>query len=208
MKTEFTDFIFEEIIDKEPIDNLVNTLTSLSIKTVYVMREIKNKSDLALEYMLPPSTTINFKKAYLFYDISLIPFFKTRNEDGNKPLILAYGGDVKKNSIILEKERGINILLNPLSEKLSFDTASTNLAKVNKIIIGFNLNLFRDKPYSSIKQARFIISLLIKNKIDMRFCSCARRLIDLVDPQITESLLLNFKLEKETSKRFLMGGGY
>ena len=206
-KNEFTDFIFEEILEKESQDDLANALSSLSIKTVYVMREINNKSDLSLEYMLPPSTSrINFKKAYLFYDISLLQFLKIKDKDSEKPIILAFGGDIKKNALILEKERRIDILLNPISDKLSFDTSSSNLAKENKVIIGFNLNLFREKPYSSIKQARFIISLLIKNKLDMKFCSCARRINDLIDPTIIQSLLLNFELEKEGTKRMLMNG--
>ena len=206
-KNEFTDFIFEEILEKESQDNLANALSSLSIKIVYVMREINNKSDLSLEYMLPPSNkNIIFKKAYLFYDISLLQFLKIKDKDSEKPIILAFGGDIKKNSLILEKERKIDILLSPISDKLSFDTSSSNLAKENKVIIGFNLNLFREKPYSSIKQARFIISLLIKNKIDMKFCSCARRINDLIDPTIIQSLLLNFELEKEGTKKMLMNG--
>ncbi|MEI8363829.1 MAG: hypothetical protein WCF78_00010 [archaeon] len=206
-KNEFTDFIFEEILEKEPQDTLTNALSSLSIKTVYVMREINNKSDLSHEYMIPPSTSkIIFKKAYLFYDISLLQFLKIKDKDSEKPIILAFGGDIKKNALILEKERGIDILLNPISDKLSFDTSSSNLAKENKVIIGFNLNLFREKPYSSIKQARFIISLLIKNRIDMKFCSCARKINDLIDPIITQSILLNFELEKEGTRRMLMKG--
>ena len=204
---EYIDFIFEEILEKEQLDDLTNSLTSLSIKTVYVMREIKQKSDFALEYVLPPSTkSLIFKKAYLFYDVSLLQFLKIKKEDSEKAIIIVLGGDVKKNSLILEKERGIDILLSPISEKLSFDTSSCNLAKENKIKIGFNLNLFREKPYSSIKQSRFIISLLIKNKIDMRFLSCSRRINDLIDPLIIESLILNFELEKEGTKRMLMNG--
>jgi len=203
-KKEYIDFIFEEILEKESMVALIHALEILSIKTVYVMREIKQKSDLEYEYQLPLSNGITFKKAYLFYDISLIPFFKNKNKEKDNYLILAYGGEITKNSLILEKNRGIDILINPISEKLSFDTSSANLAKENKLVIGFDLNLFRDKPYSSIKQARFIISLLVKNEIDMRFCSCARNVTDLIDPIIARSFLLNFKLNQETIQRMQM----
>jgi len=206
-KQEYIDFVFEEIIDKDTIENITNIFISLKITTVYFMREIKQKSDCSLEFIVPKSTDeIIFKKAYLIYDLSLLPNLLQKINDSNKPLILCYGGDIKQNASLLEKNRGVDILLNPISNKLAFDTASSNLAKANNITIGFDLNLFREKPYLSIKQARFIIFLLLKDKVEMKFLSCARKIDELIDLEITKSLLFNFKLEKETINRLLTDG--
>jgi len=200
-KTKYIDFVFEEVLEKKNISNLESTFISLGFKKVYFVREIKKKEDLDSGFILPPtiSKDIEYKKAYLFYDISLLSKFK--NQD--KSLILAYGGSLKNNSEILSKERGISILLNPLSDKLSFDTASINLSKENKIKIGFDLNYIRNKPYSSIKQLDFIFSLLLKEKVDFVVGSFARKVDELIDPQIIISFLLNFNIKAETTKKIL-----
>jgi len=200
-KIKYIDFVFEDILKTEDTNNLESIFLELGFKQVYFVREIKTKKDLEAEFILPPTTSkyITYKKAYLFYDISLLPKFKNKD----KEMILGYGGNLKNNSNILSKERGISILLNPLSEKLAFDTASCSLCKENKIKVGFDLNYIRNKPTSSIKQLLFILPLLIKEKIDLVIGSFARKKEDLVDPLITKSFLLNFGIEEQTSRRFL-----
>jgi len=204
-KTKYIDFVFEEILEKEDLDNLESTFLNLGFKKIYFVREIKNKLDLEQDFIVPSTKSkyITYEKAYLFYDISLLPKF--RNQE--KSIILGYGGNLKNNTDILSKERGISILLNPLSDKLAFDTASSNLCKENKIKVGFDLNYIRNKPLNSIKQLNFIISLLIKERIDLVIGSFARRKEELIDPQIALSFLLNFGIEEQTLERFLGEGG-
>jgi len=203
-KTKYIDFVFEEILEKEGLDNLESTFLDLGIKKVYFVREIKNKLNLERGFVIPPtkSKNITYEKAYLFYDISLLPKFKNQE----KSIILGYGESLKNNTEILSKERGISILLNPLSDKLAFDTASSNLCKDNKIKVGFDLNYIRNKPVSSIKQLNFIIPLLIKERIDLVVGSFARKKDELIDPKITLSFLLNFKVEEQTSRKILGEG--
>lgn len=198
------DFVFEEILETEDVLELEKTFICLGIKTIYFIREIKSKLDLKKEYILPePSSKgLVFKKAYLFYDISLLSGFK----DQENSVLLAQGGDISQNSIILSKNRGFKILLNPLSTHLSFDTSSSNLCKENNIKIAFDLNYIKHNPYSSIKQMNFILRTLIKEKINIFIFSCARRKDQLIDPNITFCFLLNFGIPQETITRFLEEG--
>ena len=194
---KYTDVICEEFLENTDISKLDSIFLNLGITTIYVVRYI-SKNYLSKDFIVPASKKINYKKIYLVNDINDFNKFKKDETD----IVMMYGNNLSNISRILQNER-VDILLNPISDRLSFDEGSANVAKFNKKIIAFDVNLWRKKTYSSLKQAMFIIPLLKKKKVEMMFISLAKKPSDLVDPRILKALLLEFKLDDDIIERFL-----
>jgi hypothetical protein len=203
------DFVFEKFLDEISMDkdtenikyNEPHTFFKDGISTIvtlYVIRKIKKKQEINNDFNLPKIRP-NMEKAYLLEDISLVHYIK----DG---LILANGNTPGKIAKILEN-KNIKILLNPISQdKLIFDEQCARVAGEQKKIIAFDMNEFRRHPYKAINQAKFIIKLLKKHRVDMMFCSFAGSLDELVGNLVRSSFAEELGLEKSTVNRFMDEG--
>jgi hypothetical protein len=195
---KYFDFVSEKLFDKSDLNVLMKMFLSLKLKTIYVTRIIKNKSDFQNDFNLPIMKSIIFKKAYLFETTELYKKYNLKKD----VLCLIQGKSVKQNASVVNLKN--QILFDMFSEKLSFDEENAKQAGINKVKILFNVNDWRNKFQSRIiKQSLFIIPLLKNNLVDMIFCSMAQNIDELVDFSILRCFLKNFDLNEELITRFL-----
>lgn len=193
MKEKYIDVVSSELFKHT---NAQEILTELNIETIYVVKEIKTKEDV--DFVFPKSK--NLKPAFLFTDLSLYNTLK--NKLLKDSLILGRGGSLSANTNILTTKSSIH-LFDPISFETSFDEGLSRLSKQNQKIIFFNINDIYQNTHKAIKQMQFIIPILKKHKIEMRFITFAKNPEELIDPIILQEFLKNFNLEKPLIKRIL-----
>jgi len=188
---KYFDIVFDGFLKEQQLDKIS------SINCWYVVKSIKKKEDLISSNL--PSIKPELKKLYFLEDLS----FATQIKNG---LIVARGRTADEVSRILASKQ-IDILANPISsDKPIFDEECARVASEGKKIIAFDMNEFRRQPYKAIKQAKFIITLLKKHRVDMIFCSFADGLSKLVDLQIRKSFAKELGLEESIIERIFDEG--
>jgi len=193
MKEKYTDVVSVDLFRNTGIGNII---TQLDLDTVYVLKIVKTKEDV--DFPLP--TGKQFKKALLFSDLSL--YSTCKSIILKDTLILGQGGTLQANTSILSNKSPI-YLFDPIGQETCIDEGQCRIAKQNKKIVFFNIDQVRNNQYKAIKQMSFIIGLLRKRNVEMRFITLARRPEDLVDPIVLQNFLKNFNLEKPFTKRIL-----
>lgn len=193
MKEKYIDIVS---IDLFKTSGIQEVLAQLDIDTVYVLKNVKTKEDV--DFPLPNGK--QFKRVLLFNDLSLHSTCKSIIPKDT--LILGQGGDLQSNTNILSNKSSIH-LFDPIGQETCIDESQCRIAKQNKKIVFFNLDQIRNNQYKAIKQMSFIISLLKKHNVEIRFVTLARKQEDLVDPIILQNFLKNFNLEKPLTKRIL-----
>jgi len=193
MKEKYIDVVSSELFNHP---NVLETLEQLNFEIVYVVKEIKTKEDA--DFVFPKSK--KYRPAFLFFDLSLYSVLKNKLPKG--ALILGQGKSLSSNTTILTNKSSIH-LLNPISLETSFDEGLARIAKQNKKIILFNITDIWSNTHKTIKQMQFIIPILQKHKIEMRFITFAKKPANLIDPIVLQEFLKNFNLEKPLIKRIL-----
>jgi len=194
---EYFDIIYEELLENNSFKKIEDTFLSLGYKHVFVVREINTQESLTSQFLLPKSKKLKFHKLFLFSDLKLLNKYKSLEK------IIYVGGNLKENTLAINNLK-VNILLNPISEKLSFDEQSANMIKQQNKIVAFKTSLYTDRfVLRNLKQTQFIIDLLKIKQADFIFSSFARNYEELVDINILKSFLINFNLEEQFIDRLL-----
>ncbi len=194
---KYVDAVCEELFKNKEQAKIEEIFKNLDINVVYVVREINKIDDYKKEFILPASKDITYLKAYLLKDINLN--LKT------KDVVFGYGGDVTSISKVISS-KSIKYLYNPFSTKLAFDEGNANVAKQLSKKIMININNYRQDAHTKariVKQSFYVYNMCVKKKVDFFVCSYAKKVDEIVDPEIKISFLKMFDVPETLSKRLL-----
>ena len=188
---DYFDIVYEELLENNDFKKIEDTFIDLGYKHIFVVREVDSLESLITSFSLPESRRLKFHKLFLFSDLKLLNKYRSLEK------VISVGGNLKENTLAINNSK-VNILLNPVSEKLSFDEQNANIIKKQNKIVAFKTSLYTGKSaIRNLKQTQFIIGLLKIKQADFIFSSFARNCEELVDVNILKSFLINFNLEQQ-----------
>jgi hypothetical protein len=185
---KYFDIVNYNLIKNNSLEELETLFSELNIFTVYVCKSILVLGDVN-DFEIPKSKTINFKKIFLINNLSLLN--KIKNNDVN---LICKPNNLSELSKLLNNQKS-KLIYSPIFNKLGFDEGCCNLCSQNSKQIIFDLNLFRNNTYKSIKQSLFIFNILQQHKVKFCFSSFANTKEELIDPNVSKYFLENFNID-------------
>lgn len=185
---KYFDIVYYDLFEKNKSKDLEEIFTKLSLKKIYVLKNISSKNDLK-EVKLPEFKNIKLELIYKTDNLNLLREIKSNVIFSPKDF------SSKLTKCLINKN--INYLYSPLSSTLCFDEQCANLCKQNNIKILFNYNYLRNKfANKNIKQIKFIIPLIKNKLIDFYFFSFAKEICDLSSKEIIFNFLKEFDMDE------------